>query len=248
MIAPTKVRYVTPPDNFIQAPVRWLSGRVARVLLRTPITPNQVTVARGIINAAALALFVEGSYRAFVWGFVLFWIFELLDHVDGDLARLRGSTSRVGALMETFMDTYGAHPSNLFGLCVALGMVRQGLGITPLYLYAAIAIGRLLWLEYRGPFGWGDDKAAVLGGEHGHYMPANSLSNLGVIVYKWQNQFILWAGVLRPLDSRLLVWAFGVVAVLNHLPWLIVVSRGFKRATGNGKRETGNAKRETFDP
>jgi len=231
------VRYVTPPDNFVQAPVRWLSGRVARVLARTSITPNQVTVARGLINAAALALFVEGSYRSFVIGFVLFQLFELLDHVDGDLARLRGTTSKVGVLMEAFMDTYGAHPSNLFGFCIALGMVRQGAGIVPLYLYAAIALGRLLWLEYRGPFGWSKDKGAVLGGEHGHYKPVlgtgssrQSLSNLAVIVYTWQNQFMLWGGLLRPLVPGLLLWSFGAVAVLNHLPWLVLVAKGFRRA------------------
>ncbi len=230
--------YVTQPDNLIQAPVRWLSGRVARLLLHTPITPNQITVTRGLINAVALGFFVAGSYRAFVIGFVLFWIFELLDHVDGDLARLRGTTSKLGALMETFMDAYGAHPSNLFGLCIAIGLVRQGGGVVPLYLYAAIAIGRLLWLEYRGPFGWSEDKSNVLGGEHGHYMPMNSVSNVGVILYKWQNQFILWGGVLRPLEPRLLLWALGLVALLNHLPWLIVVARGFRRETKNGKRDT----------
>jgi phosphatidylglycerophosphate synthase len=231
--------YVTPPDNFVQAPVRWLSGRVARVLAHTPITPNQVTVARGLINAAALACFVEGSYRLFAVGFVLFQLFELLDHVDGDLARLRGTSSRVGMLMETFMDTYGARPSNLFGLCVALGMVRHGGGsgeLLPLYLYVAIAIGRLLWLEYRGPFGWSGDRDAVLGGEHGHYMPVvgtgspkQSLSNLMVIVYTWQNQFILWGGLLRYFWPPALLWALAFVAVLNHLPWMIVVAKGFRR-------------------
>jgi phosphatidylglycerophosphate synthase len=230
------VRYVTPPDNFVQAPVRWLSGRVARALLPTPITPNQITVARGLINVAALACFVEGSYRLFVVGFFLFQLFELLDHVDGDLARLRGTTSRIGALMETFMDTYGARPSNLFGLCVALGMVRQGGGLTPLYLYIAIALGRLLWLEYRGPFGWSDDRDAVLGGEHGHYKPLvgtgssrQSLSNLMVIVYTWQNQFILWGGLLLYVWPAALLWALAFVAVLNHLPWITVVVRSFRR-------------------
>jgi phosphatidylglycerophosphate synthase len=231
------VRYVTPPDNFVQAPVRWLSGRVARLLLATAVTPNQVTVARGLINAAALALFVEGSYRSFAIGFALFQLFELLDHVDGDLARLRGTTSKLGVLMEAFIDTYGAHPSNLFGFCIALGMVRQGAGITPLYLYAAIALGRLLWLEYRRPFGWAEDRAAVLGGEHGHYHPVfgagsprRSLSNLALIVYTWQNQFILWGGLLRPLVPSLLLWSLGGVAVLNHLPWLMLVAKGFRRA------------------
>jgi len=232
-------RYVTQPDNFVQAPVRWLSGRVARLLAHTPVTPNQVTVTRGLINAAALALFVEGSYRSFVIGFVLFQLFELLDHVDGDLARLRHTTSRLGALLETFMDTYGARPSNLFGLCIALGMVRQGGGgsLLPLYLYVAIAIGRLLWLEYRGPFGWGEDRDAVLGGEHGHYLPLvgtgssrRSLSNLVVIVYTWQNQIILWGGLLQIVRKDALLWALGAVALLNHLPWLILVTKGFWRA------------------
>jgi phosphatidylglycerophosphate synthase len=235
------VRYVTTPDNFVQAPVRWLSGRVARLLLRTPITPNQITVTRGLINVVVLALVVEGSYRAFAIAFVLFQVFELLDHVDGDLARLRGTTSSLGALMETFLDTYGARPSSLFGLCVALGMTRQGGGMIPLYLYSATALGRLLWLEYRGPFGWNVHRDAVLGGEHGHYLPLvgtgsrkRTLSNLAVIVYTWQNQFILWGGLLSPLVPGALLWAMGAVAVLNHLPWVIIVADGFRRARING--------------
>jgi phosphatidylglycerophosphate synthase len=245
---PRAGRFVTHPDNFLQVPVRWLSAKVSRALLPTPITPNQVTITRGLLNGGALLAFAEGSPGFLVLGFALFQVFEVLDHVDGDLARLRRRSSRFGMLMEAFIDTYGARPSNLFGLCIAIGMMRQTGALTGPALFVVIAVGRLLWLEYRGPFGWGDQRAEVLGGEHGEYKPVfgtgsarKSLRNLAVITYTWQNQLMLWAALLqspvqRALGLDALTWSLVVVAVLNHMPWITLVSQGFRRAWGEGTR------------
>jgi phosphatidylglycerophosphate synthase len=212
------------------------------------VTPNQVTVLRGLLNALALACFAGGSHRLLVWGFVLFQMFELLDHVDGDLARLKGMSSRMGALMEAFIDAYGARPSNLFGLCVAVGMVSRTGETASLALFCAIALGRLLWLEYRGPFGWGNQRSAVLGSEHGDYRRVlgvgsfrESVQNFLVIAYTWQNQFILWAALLQRVGERALkidtlFWSMVLVAALNHIPWLALVLQGFWRASREGNR------------
>src|SRR2546425_10854016 len=73
---------------------RWLnkpiSFRITRYLLcRLPVTPNQVTLAAGVIGLAGCALIATGRYAAVVAGFVLAHLQSVLDGCDGELARVR---------------------------------------------------------------------------------------------------------------------------------------------------------------
>ena len=74
--------------------------RIARVLVR-PLarlgaTPNQVTAVSLLLALGAGALFAVGGAPAIHWAAGLFVLARLLDHCDGELARLTGTTSRFG--------------------------------------------------------------------------------------------------------------------------------------------------------
>jgi phosphatidylglycerophosphate synthase len=79
----------------------------AAVLQLVPrgVTPNQVTfVALGTAVVAALALALWGSWVGLAVGAVLLEASYVLDCVDGQLARLRGQTTPVGAHLDFLMD------------------------------------------------------------------------------------------------------------------------------------------------
>jgi CDP-diacylglycerol--glycerol-3-phosphate 3-phosphatidyltransferase len=75
---------------------------VARTLLRAGVSPNAVTVAGTLgVVAAAVGLGARGHLVA---GALVVTVFALTDLVDGTMARMRGGSSRFGALLDSSMD------------------------------------------------------------------------------------------------------------------------------------------------
>ena len=91
-------------DGFVSRHLnRRVSRPVARVLARTPATPNQVSLFSLCIAVGALLAFVYWSPIA---GGLLAQASSIVDGVDGDLARLKGMTSRFGGFMDSILDRY----------------------------------------------------------------------------------------------------------------------------------------------
>lgn len=85
-----------------RAAVAHVIDPVARALLRAGVSPNAVTVA-GTAGAVAAAIGF-GSQGHFVAGSLIVTLFALTDLVDGTMARMRGGSSRFGALLDSTMD------------------------------------------------------------------------------------------------------------------------------------------------
>lgn len=86
-----------------------LARRLALRLANTPITPNMVSVAGGmIVVAAGLAYAQPGWPLAALAGFALHLAWHVIDGADGDLARLTGRTSLRGELVDGICD-YASH-------------------------------------------------------------------------------------------------------------------------------------------
>lgn len=77
-----------------------LASVLVRPLVRTPVTPNQVTVATMIIALAGAALLAVGELALASWGAGLFVLARFLDHFDGELARLKNMKSRLGYYLD----------------------------------------------------------------------------------------------------------------------------------------------------
>jgi CDP-diacylglycerol--glycerol-3-phosphate 3-phosphatidyltransferase len=75
---------------------------VAQVLARTPVTPNALTVI-GTIGMSAGALWLFPTGHLFV-GVVVCTFFVLADMLDGTLARIKGTTGKFGAFLDSTMD------------------------------------------------------------------------------------------------------------------------------------------------
>lgn len=90
----------------IEEPVNYYFNRpLADVLVRffakyTPVTPNQVTFAAIIVGVAAGFLLTPGINPWLFAGALLFQFSQILDCVDGQLARLTGNSSDFGRLLD----------------------------------------------------------------------------------------------------------------------------------------------------
>lgn len=88
---------------------KWLwprpAARVVRLLARSGVKPNAVTAVSWILTVAAAVSFWKG---AFGLGLLCGWLMTFLDTVDGKLARVTLTSSRVGHVLDHGLDN--VHP------------------------------------------------------------------------------------------------------------------------------------------
>jgi phosphatidylglycerophosphate synthase len=117
-----------------------LSVRMTRHwLVRSAITPNQITLVAAAIGVVGCALLAAGGYAAVVAGMACAHVQSILDGCDGELARVRFQQSKLGAWLDTFVDDV---LNVLMTVAVGVGMWRAGAG--PWALAAGLAGGGML--------------------------------------------------------------------------------------------------------
>ena len=85
---------------------RPLSRRLTRYLVRTPLSPNHISGAAGLLSLLAAVMFAAGGYGALAAGGVIAQVASILDGCDGEVARLRKAASAFGAWFDSVLDRY----------------------------------------------------------------------------------------------------------------------------------------------
>ncbi|HET9628952.1 MAG TPA: CDP-alcohol phosphatidyltransferase family protein [Novosphingobium sp.] len=114
-------------NHYLYHPLAW---QLARLLARTPLTPNMVSVIGGCFVVAAAAVYAQPSWPQFpegpaLLGMVLHMTWHVVDGADGDLARMTGRSSPIGEMVDGLCD-YSSH----IVLYVVLGWLLAG-GMSP---------------------------------------------------------------------------------------------------------------------
>jgi hypothetical protein len=112
-----KPNYKTEGNWMARHITRDMALPITRLLLFTPVTANHVTTISILVILSAAFLFSSGTIPSIFWGSVLFQLWYLLDHVDGQIARYRKSASASGI----FYDFVSHHIVNL-SILSSLGM------------------------------------------------------------------------------------------------------------------------------
>ena len=89
-------------DRRFFRPAGW---RVARVLQPTRVSPDAVTLASLVVGLVAGHLFWYASTWLNAAGVLLFVASDVLDSADGQLARLRGTSTRTGRILDGVSDS-----------------------------------------------------------------------------------------------------------------------------------------------
>ncbi|MDR2915423.1 MAG: CDP-alcohol phosphatidyltransferase family protein [Tannerella sp.] len=84
-------------DQWFYRPVGF---RIAKLLRNTGITPNMVTIVSIFVGAATGPLFYYDNIRFTLLGILCLVIANILDCVDGQLARLTGIKSKIGRILD----------------------------------------------------------------------------------------------------------------------------------------------------
>ena len=86
---------------------RPIGFRIARMLRGTGITPNMVTVISIFVGAAVGFMFYHDNLVYTICGILLLVFANILDCVDGQLARLTGIKSAIGRILDGFAGDIG---------------------------------------------------------------------------------------------------------------------------------------------
>lgn len=90
--------------NFIEAFYNKISKFLARGIVRTPLTPNQITIISGLFGILGAYLLVSQSVTGLLFAALCIQIYTILDLVDGDIARMKQMCSIFGKWLDIFFD------------------------------------------------------------------------------------------------------------------------------------------------
>ena len=122
-------------DRFFNRP---LGRPLSKLLVRTPVSPNQVSIVSIVVGVASAWFFARGN---FVAGALVFQLCAIIDCVDGDLARALFKQSRLGKWLDLGGDQI-VHFS-VFA-AIGVGVARTDPSVPALALGASAALGVLL--------------------------------------------------------------------------------------------------------
>ncbi len=101
-----------PVARHLNRPVsRWLS----RYLVRTSVTPNQISLTSWLLSCIAAVVMAGSGYPALALGGALAQLASIIDGCDGEIARLKHAQSEFGGWFDAVLDRY-ADAVLLFGL------------------------------------------------------------------------------------------------------------------------------------
>ena len=92
------------------------SIKISSLLVKTFLTPNQITILGLFIGLASGILFAQGNYWNTLIGGVLLFITAILDCCDGDVARLKFMESDFGKNLDTACD-------NIINIFIFIGIM-----------------------------------------------------------------------------------------------------------------------------
>jgi phosphatidylglycerophosphate synthase len=181
---------------------KWVWPRPAQAVTRwcalRGVHPNAVTLVSGVLAVAAALLFARG---AFLGGLACAWGMTFLDTVDGKLARVTLTTSRVGDVMDHGLDL--VHPP-FWWWAWGIGL-GAGHGLVTAIVVGGYFVGRALEGAFLG----------VLGFETHSWRPIDGLFRT-ITARRNPNLILLSVGTLggRP-DLGLVMVALWTIASLS---------------------------------
>lgn len=124
----------------LQAWARGIARRAAQIFVRTPITPNMLTLFGLVLNMAVAALLATGHLVA---GGVMIIAAGLFDMLDGALAKITNRVSAFGAFLDSVVDRY-SEAVVLLGLLLYYYQQLSIQRVTEVVLIYAILFGSVM--------------------------------------------------------------------------------------------------------
>jgi len=186
---------------------RKISGAISRQLLKTPVTPNQITVFVTLLGIGAGGFMSQPGYAAKVEGSLVFLLSSILDGCDGEVARAKKMTSRIGGWLDLWGDNV-VHVAVFYGL--GLGLYRD--------------TGHLIYLKLGWAAVWGTLISAFLASTQmrrkgqSSFTSVSGLDNEPAETPAWRKPLVKVSDALARRDF---VYGVVILALVHRLSWFL---------------------------
>lgn len=89
-------------DRYI---IRRISGFITGLLVKTPVTPNQVTIISLILGITSASFFSNGTHIYTIIAGLFYFVSTVFDQCDGEVARFKNMTSDFGKTFDIIVDS-----------------------------------------------------------------------------------------------------------------------------------------------
>jgi phosphatidylglycerophosphate synthase len=226
---------IKPQDNAITRYLfRPVSLPLTKLLVVTPITPNQVSAIVGILVAIGCWLTAHASFPMAIAGSLVVLVSGYFDCCDGEIARLKLMSSKLGAWLDTIVDEFstmgymaalgyhchlrwGEPGFDLWLAAVVLGVVTYAWSVYCIYFNIIVAVGSANSQDYVGRF-------IVVPGARPDSVRLAPAAPKAIAPTKPLPPWLQWLATHAPYVVRrdFLVWATAVLAIC-HLTWVAFV-------------------------
>ncbi|MFQ5636459.1 MAG: sugar phosphate nucleotidyltransferase [bacterium] len=129
-------------DGFIAKHLnRKISNRITKWLLKTPITPNQISILNFVLSLFTAWLVSFGKPMTTIFGGIFFQLASILDGCDGEVALIKLNDSKFGAFIDTLTDHLSYF---VFVIGLTLGVYQATQNESVFYI-TGIVLGSLLF-------------------------------------------------------------------------------------------------------
>ncbi len=123
---------------------RKVSIFISKYLVKTGLTPNQISVLNLIIGISSAFLFAKGIFPWIFVGGILAQVTSITDGCDGEIARLKFLSSKFGAWLDDIFDRY-IDILIVIGMAYGYWVISQNSSV---WLITAFAVMGLAFLSY----------------------------------------------------------------------------------------------------
>jgi phosphatidylglycerophosphate synthase len=107
-------------DSFMDKTItRFFSRQLTRLFLKTPLSPNMITILSLFIGLISAVFFLQGTHENSIIGAGLLLLSAWIDCTDGEVARLKFSESKIGGKLDILCDNL-VHFSVFFAIGMGL--------------------------------------------------------------------------------------------------------------------------------
>ena len=124
-------------DSFMDKTItRFFSRQLTRLFLKTPLSPNMITILSLFIGLISAIFFIQGTHQNNMIGAGLLLLSAWVDCTDGEVARLKFLESKIGGILDIICDNL-VH----FAVFFAIGMgLYQSTGNNIFIIFGALAV------------------------------------------------------------------------------------------------------------
>ena len=130
--------------NFVEAFYSIISKFLSKYIVKTSLTPNQITIISGTFGIIGAFLLILQSKTGLICAGISIQLFIILDLVDGDIARMKSMQSLFGKWLDIFFDKLNDF---LIIIGLSVGVYKRTQNITALYL-GLIVMGLIFFIQF----------------------------------------------------------------------------------------------------